>query len=137
MTTPTMGTATCPYCAGVGGTSDEFVLEDGTRITGRDLVMQQRHIITKPLIRDHTELLRHRDESKDIQVDRRSGKLAADLTDEEAGNALIASNPVMQEVEIDGLLVQVPTGLRPCFVHVCPASRQRLVLFADGDGSTS
>jgi len=120
MTTPTTGTALCLYCA-----------SDTNRVRTND------HIVTGPLIRDHTELLRHRDESHDLQVDRRTGKAAEDLDENERELAMVASSPAMQEIEVDGLTVEIPTGFRPCFVHNCPTSRQRVVLYADVEGAST
>jgi hypothetical protein len=101
----TIGTAVCPYCAG-----------DQAR------VMKGEHIASGSLITDHTELLRHRDESQDPQV--------------EVAKDVFASRPAMREVEIDGLMVTMPSGFRPCFVHNCPTSNQAVTLYADTDGGS-
>jgi hypothetical protein len=111
------GSAVCPYCA-----SDQAK------------VMKGEHIVSAPLVTNHVELLRFRDESQDPQVDRRTGKLASELTEDELHEAVVASVPVMREVELDGLTVKVPANLRPAFRHQCPTSGQLVVLYGDSEG---
>src|SRR5260370_9487562 len=98
MATPTTGTAICPYCAG-----------------SQERVMRGEHVVSGRLVTSHTELLRHRDESKDLQVDKRTGKLAADLEEDELDEAVVASVPAMRTIEVDRLQAKIPSGFRPIF----------------------
>ena len=119
MATPTTGTARCSYCA-----------------TNHELVMQNKHVVSGPLIRDLDTLLRLRDESKDPQVDKRTGKPAAELEPDEVHDAIIATVPRSREVEIDGLVVRMPSGFRPAFRHDCPTVGHVVTLYADTEGGS-
>lgn len=99
------GTAICPYCAG----------DQPTVVAGR-------HIVSGPLETRYSELVRHRDESQDPQVEIQEG--------------VVATRPLTREVEIDGLKVEVPTGFRPHFRHDCPVSNQAVTLYADSEGGS-
>lgn len=126
MASPTTGTAPCSYCANAG--DREVILADGTRISGRDLVMKQLYIVSGPLITDLNELLRHRDESDDRVID-----LTPDAPEHEK---LTATRPKMQEVQLDGLTVRLPTGFRPIFRHKCPTIGRDVTLYADVEGGS-
>jgi hypothetical protein len=101
----TTGSAICPYCVG-----------------DQQRVIRGEHVVSGVLLTDHTELLRHRDESHDQQV--------------EIAPGVVASRPALREVEIDGLRVTMPAGLRPIFRHFCPVSQQAVTLYADSAGGS-
>lgn len=116
---PTTGTAICPYCA-----------------SRQELVMKGEHVVTGRLIRSHTELLRFRDESGDKQVDFTTGKLAADLDEDEVNEAVLRSVPATRTVQVDGLEVRLPAGLRPAFTHICPVIGHSVTLYGDTEGGS-
>lgn len=118
----TTGTAVCPHelnAYRAQGMAEEVALRQATK--------------TGPLIQDHTELLRHRDESLDPQIDRRTGKSVHELTEDELAKAIIASTPRLVTVEVEGVPVTLPGGYRPCFQHVCPAAKQLVTLYGDSE----
>jgi hypothetical protein len=106
------GTATCPYCAG-----------------DRELVMAGRHVVSGPLVTDHTELLRHRDESSDAIVH-------LGQPDDEDYEENTATRPRLVEVEVEGVKTLQPGGLRPIFKHLCPSTKQAVTLYADTEGGS-
>jgi hypothetical protein len=84
--------------------------------------MKGAHIVSGPLVTRYSELIRHRDESSDPQV--------------EVGDGVWASRPATHTIPIDGLDVEIPTGFRPIFVHNCPAFEQAVTLYADTEGGS-
>jgi hypothetical protein len=99
------GTAVCPFCAG-----------------DRERVLRNEHVVSGSLVTKYSELIRHRDESQDPQVE-----IAEDV---------LASRPATREVEIDGLKVSMPTGFRPHFSHLCPTVQHAVTLYADTEGGS-
>lgn len=116
---PTTGTAICPYCA-----------------SSQELVMKGAHVVSGRIIRSHTELLRFRDESGDQQVDHVTGKLAANLDEDEADEAILHSIPAMRTIQVDGLEVRIPAGFRPAFRHLCPTIGHMVTLYGDTEGGS-
>jgi hypothetical protein len=102
MAEPT-GSAVCTYCAG-----------------DRERVVRGEHVVSGPLITKYSELLRHRDESQDRQV--------------EIQEDVFVSRPATRTIEIDDLPVEIPIGFRPCFVHLCPTVQHAVTLYADTEG---